>query len=334
MKISRFFYLVYYVKGLHRSQFRKFLNYSSEACGKSKIRLLFDSVFSVFRYNTSLTDYFHFGFYELTDKERNAWAGTGFMYEFQLKMNPLEARKVLEDKIAFNERYNYFIKREYVTISTLVKDPMMMNTLIGNGSEKIVLKNSLGQAGKEVRIISSKDLTPEKLIRVMNSEKYDLAEEYVVQHPVLMNLSSTGLNTVRIITQITENGIEILAARLRISVNCQVDNLAAGNVAAPVDTLTGRVTGNAVYSDITKEDVREHPVTGVEIPGFQIPYWQEILDLVTNAASLAAMNKSVGWDIAIAPSGPLLIEGNHNWCKLLWQLPVRKGLKEDLEKYF
>lgn len=333
MKISRFFYLVYYFKGLHKSQFRKFVNYSSEASGKSKIRLLFDSVFSVFRYNTSLTDYFHFRFYELTDKERNAWAGTGFMYEFQLKMNPLKARKVLEDKIAFNERYNYFIKREYATISTLVKDPMMMNTLIRNGSEKIVLKNSLGQAGKEVRIISSKDLTPEKLIRVMNSEKYDLAEEYVVQHPVLMNLSSTGLNTVRIITQITENGIEILAARLRISVNCQVDNLAAGNVAAPVDSLTGRVTGNAVFSDITKEDVREHPVTGVEIPGFQIPYWQEILDLVKNAASLAAMNRSVGWDIAIAPSGPLLIEGNHNWCKLLWQLPVGKGLKKELERY-
>ncbi len=107
------------------------------------------------------------------------WAGTGFMYEFQLKMNPLKARKVLEDKIAFNEKYNSFIKREYVTISTLVKDPMMMNTLIRNGSENIVLKNSLGQAGKEVRIISSKDLTPEKLIRVMNSEKYDLAEDVV-----------------------------------------------------------------------------------------------------------------------------------------------------------
>jgi len=25
------------------------------------------------------------------------------------------------------------------------------------------------------------------------------------------------------------------------------------------------------------------------------------------------------------------IEGNHDWCKLVWQLPVNKGLKSMLE---
>ena len=34
-----------------------------------------------------------------------------------------------------------------------------------------------------------------------------------------------------------------------------------------------------------------------------------------------------------ANEGPELIEGNHDWCKLLWQLPVNKGLKHVLEKY-
>lgn len=32
-------------------------------------------------------------------------------------------------------------------------------------------------------------------------------------------------------------------------------------------------------------------------------------------------------------NGPDLIEGNHDWCKLVWQLPVHKGLKPILEKH-
>ena len=50
-----------------------------------------------------------------------------------------------------------------------------------------------------------------------------------------MELSPSGLNTIRIITQINEQGgVDIIAARLRITVNSSVDNLAAGNIAAPI----------------------------------------------------------------------------------------------------
>jgi hypothetical protein len=54
--------------------------------------------------------------------------------------------------------------------------------------------------------------------------------------------------------------------------------------------------------------------------------------MVRKAAVLFPENRSIGWDIAITKDGPELIEGNHNWCKLLWQLPVKQGLKKDLEK--
>jgi len=167
----------------------------------------------------------------------------------------------------------------------------------------------------------------------MRSGKFDLVEEYIVQHPDMMRLSPSGINTVRLITQETNGRIEVLAARLRISINSNVDNMAAGNAASPVDPITGKVTGPAVFSDITKPDITVHPVTGVEIPGFQLPFWNEILEMVKKAAMSIPENRSIGWDVAITPKGPLLVEGNHNWCKLLWQLPVRQGLKKELEKY-
>jgi len=162
----------------------------------------------------------------------------------------------------------------------------------------------------------------------------DYVEEFVVQHPGLMKLSPSGLNTVRIVTQLNnEDKVDIIGARLRITINSTVDNLAAGNIAAPIDIETGKVDGPGVYSDITKEDEFFHPVTHTEIVGFKIPHWSASVQMVTDAALKNKGNRSVGWDVAITESGPELIEGNHNWCKLLWQLPVKKGLKPVLESY-
>jgi hypothetical protein len=93
------------------------------------------------------------------------------------------------------------------------------------------------------------------------------------------------------------------------------------------------VTGPGVYSDITKSDEAVHPITGIPIQGFKIPYWNETVALVKSAALYDTRNKSIGWDVAITDAGPFLLEANHNWCKLLWQLPVKKGLKNKLEAY-
>jgi hypothetical protein len=93
------------------------------------------------------------------------------------------------------------------------------------------------------------------------------------------------------------------------------------------------VKGPGVYSDITKPDQEYHPVTDVKIRGFQVPFWKESLEMVKDAALRHPQNRSIGWDVVITEKGPGLIEGNHDWCKLLWQLPVKKGLKLMLKDY-
>jgi hypothetical protein len=120
---------------------------------------------------------------------------------------------------------------------------------------------------------------------------------------------------------------------LRITVNSPVDNMAMGNIAAPIDVETGKIKGKAAYQDIRKDPVSHHPITGVELIGFQVPYWSEVLKLVREAALHNTSNKSIGWDVAVTEKGPSFVEGNHNWCKLLWQLPAGEGLKAVLEDY-
>ena len=85
--------------------------------------------------------------------------------------------------------------------------------------------------------------------------------------------------------------------------------------------------------DITKPEEYHHPVTGVKIIGFKIPFWQESLQMAKDAALHNKKNRSIGWDIAVTNDGPVLIEGNSNWDKVIWQRSVKKGLKPLIEPY-
>lgn len=335
--IGKFFrrsvYLLYYIKATDLRRFNEYLKYSSLNSGKSRGHILADVLYSVYRYNIALLDYFYFRFFELDQERRCQWAGTGYMYEYQLKMNPLAYRGVLADKKQFLRKFKAFVNRDSATLSELKKNSKTAERILSNPSGRIVLKNSMGQIGAEVEVVSANEFTSTTLVKFMTKKNYDLVEEYIIQHKSLMDLSPAGVNTIRIFTQLYQGSVYFLGARLRISVNSTVDNMAAGNLAAPVDLRTGIVTDSGVYSDIRKEETSRHPVTGIELRGFTIPYWDEVLKLTENAALLTPLTRSVGWDIAITNQGPELIEGNHNWCKLLWQLPEKKGLKKELFRF-
>jgi hypothetical protein len=331
--VKRFLYILYYLRKLNYQVFSGFLSFACRETKRSRILILSDVVISSLNYNTSLLDYFYFRFYTRNKKERYKWAGTGFMYEYQRRMNPTQSRGILADKARFLEEYARFINRKYLNINK-PHNLGQVSEMLSNPTKKLVLKNALGQVGAEVEVIACSDFSPGSLLEHMKKYNYNLIEEFVVQHPSLMGLSPSGLNTLRIITQINDDGkVDLIGARLRISVDSPVDNMAAGNLAAPVNADNGTICGPGVYSDIRKPEESIHPLTGAAIEGFQVPFWEESVEMAIKAALHHPDNRSIGWDIAITPSGPELIEGNHNWCKLLWQLPVKQGLRHVLEKY-
>jgi Sugar-transfer associated ATP-grasp len=333
MYFKRFFYLLYYIKEMDWQRLSLFLIFTSKITDRSRSLILFSSLLDVINFNIGILDYFLFRFSDRSNAEKKKWAGTGYMYEYQLKMNPKNERYILEDKRQFYKCYNRFFNHKVYSIHDL-KNISLMNDLLNNPSGKLVLKVSNGKCGDQVEIRETKYFNSVSLLNYMNSKKYDMVEEFINQHPILNELSPSGVNTVRIITQLNYNHeVKLLGCRLRISVNSSVDNLAAGNLAAPIDEETGMINGPAVYSDIIKSDQKFHPISGVAIVGFQVPFWPETISLAKDAALLNKQNQSIGWDIVITEKGPGLIEGNHDWCKLLWQLPVKKGLKELLEKY-
>lgn len=333
--MKRILYLGYYIKKMDWEKLSLFMDYTANNTKKSKIGILLNSVFSVFSYNISVLEYFQFRFFEKTNDEKEKWAGTGFMYEYQQKMNPVKGRSILDDKTEFYCSYKKYFVHKMADINELVTDENLVKALLNNPSGKIVFKAADGNCGKQVEILPTNQFDSKSIVTFMKKNSYDLVEEFVIQHPKLNELSPSAVNTVRVFSQLnSKNEVELLGCRLRISVDSPVDNMAAGNMAAPIDDKTGIVSGAAVFSDITKTDKKKHPITGVEIIGLEIPFWKEVIAMVNEAHLLYPQNRSIGWDIVITENGPGFIEGNHDWCKLLWQLPVHKGMKSVLQKHY
>lgn len=316
-----------------KKQFTRDFNFVKKKKSISSLSLYKDVISSSIIYDMSPLEFFKFRLYDKSAIERSDYISARFLRKFQLVMNPVGDRDVIWDKIIFLKHFKDLIGRKWASIEMLQQQASLAECFLKDEKGKVVLKNSKGHSGKQVKVVETKELDVSGLLRLMESNKFDLIEEYIVQHDDLMKIAPRGLNTIRVISQLHNGEVTIIGACLKLSVYENVDNLNAGNIAMPLDIETGVVTDAGIFLDISKEEPKIHPLTGVNIPGFQVPFWKACIEIAKKGALLTPENRSIGWDVAITNNGPLLIEGNHRWGHDLWQISHRKGFKKTILQY-
>lgn len=330
--LKNIIYWGYYIKTTNYRKLANLIDFVHNKYNISKFKLWVAPFIDAFRYQVSLEEYFMYTFFNKTAQEKQRWAGVGFMYEYHLIMAPKDTREIMLDKAKFLEYNKEFIRHKWLFVKD--GDFAPLADFLSKITGKVVLKQVDGNCGIGVKIFDMNKASAQDIVNYAINNKLTLAEEYVVQHSDLMRLSPSGLNTLRIVTQINKKGeVDILAARVRITINSEVDNLHAGNMAAAIDIETGKIMYPAIYSDITKQRETIHPVTNVDIVGYQMPLWQEVIDAAKRIALHNKENRSVGWDIAITDKGVDFIEGNHDWNQDIFQMPIDTGLRGLLETY-
>ncbi len=179
-------------------------------------------------------------------------------------------------------------------------------------------KESCG--GKGIFKITEEDLRSdnEKMTAIYNEVmKGDfLIQNTVIQHDEINKLNPYCINTIRIDTFTNSNIVSrTFSSFIRIGINkAYLDNIASGGVFVGINFETGTLNP-MVFSDFAHGKgvaYNEHPNTGVKFDGFQIPFYKEARKLAEEAAQLVPQIRLVGWDIAIQPDGPVIIEGNHH----------------------
>jgi len=306
-----------------------------------KIMIFTDMLNCAIRYGAGYTDYDLFEMYNLNPNERDTYITRGRNNKLVKKYNDQRYIHLFENKNEFNRVFNEEINRDWVDVR-VSKDSIIEFIKKHN---TFFVKPINGSCGKDILKINKYDYSNiEELInKLTNTDVHYILEEVIKQNEEISRIHRESINTLRIVTLLTYDGdsylnhlnekidnsklkVNVIASFLRIGNNESfVDNFNSNGLLVPINSSTGRLTEIAI--DKKKNIYKSHPKTNFIFKGFKIPYYKESIELVKKAALKIKFIGYVGWDIAITPSGPCIVEGNDYPGHDIYQNPIQNKSK-------
>ena len=316
------------IKNLSFSRIPTFVERVHKNSGKCKLSIYFDMATCALKYGAGYVDYTIFGMYNMSAAERRQLITREKNNNYVKYLNPAEHRKEFSEKHLFLKKYSDQIGRDWLYLpdadegqiaAFFEKNPVFM------------AKTLDGMCGKGVEKLKVSDFgSVEELKAKLEADNQPLVEELITQHPEISRIHPHAINTVRICTLKDADGnAHIVFACMRFGRGeSTVDNFNAGGMSAVVDFEKGVLMGRAI--DKSGDLFAAHPDSNVTFDGVEIPFWKEAADTVLTAAKMSEHIRYVGWDVAITPTGPVLVEGNefpgHDLFQLHGQLDENKGI--------
>lgn len=301
---------------MNYKQLFKTVNYVHKKTKKSKIDIYKDIIDCGIKYQAGYMDYKLFEMYDLNESQRQTIITRGINNDIVRKYNNPEYIKYFSDKILFNKKFNKYLLRDWLEINESNYDDF--KNFISKHQE-IIVKPVSECCGKGVEKINVKNLNHKQLFDELLESNRPLIEEVAEECEALKRLHPYSINTIRIVTL----NNEIVASFLRIGNKKNVvDNFNNGGLVAPINIDTGIID----YLAIDKQGnlYEKHPETNEDILWFQIPKWPRIKRFILQAAKEIPEVGYVGWDVALGPKDPYLIEGNEFPGHDLYQLPPHR----------
>ncbi len=322
-KITTFF------SRLKTASFKRLLNNADKASkqsGRLKISIIIDMLWCVAKYGVGYLDYLVFGFHFIKGKKRKTFMTFSDNIMFVRTYNDREAKQNFENKSTFCEVFKQYIGREVIDISE--KSEQDFEQFL-KGKKHIFAKEPTGFGGLSVKHIPlDGEVFPKQLYNSLKLENLTDVEDGIDQSDDMNKLCPDSVNTIRVVTILTGEKVNILYAILRVGFGgTKVDNISSGGMYAPVDVETGTVYADA-FCDKTGLYYKNHPMTNVEFNGFAIPDFSAVKKLVSDASFVVPDVKYVGWDVAISKNGAVLVEGNtlpsYDMCQNYYHLRDEK----------
>ena len=139
------------------------------------------------------------------------------------------------------------------------------------------------------------------------SKGQTLLEEYITQHPVLAEICPGTANTTRITTFFDGSTTHILSIAQKFGRGAASDQQTYGGFYTMLDD-DGLSRGPGYDSHDGNHPT--HPESGVSIVDFRLPLMSELRAFMDAVARVVPDMQYIGWDIVMAESGPVLVEGN------------------------
>lgn len=274
---------------------------------KKKFSFISDMIFCYRSYGVSPNEYLLFEYWKKSPDERKAFITDLNRYEYYYWMNDPYVEKILFDKYKTWERYKTFMGRDMLKITPDIKEEKIIDFI--KKHTRFVVKPLDLSRGEGVKAYQYDGTNMKKLLAEVKGFKKCILEELIIQVKEMGRLHPQSVNTVRCPTVYTREGGSVFHPVFRMGRGGSfVDNAAAGGIIANIDTETGIVISDGV--DESGNHYQIHPDSKIQIKGFQIPKWNELLCFANKIASVMPEVRYVGWDMALTEKGWVMIEGN------------------------
>ena len=325
--------LYYLYKPIKRADLIAISKWISEKHQVSQIKVVVDMIWCAVRYGAMWTEYGDLDFYERSSKNRATFITTFYNFKLYKKLNKENYRNIFHEKILFLEVFSQFINRAWIKTENLsdneIKDFLKLH-------KNIVTKASYGDSGKEVKVLNLSDKDDlYKTVDYIKTQKFNLIEEQIFNCDEIKRLNPSSLNTLRIVTVRKTNDVSILFAGIRIGgKGAKIDNISQGGRVARINIDTGKIN-SLFYAKASSHGLYIAEGDEINVVGYQIPFWNEVIEIVKKAAMVVPQIRIVAWDVAITQGGIELVEGNESFGSVIMQLyynKTEKGIKPNLLK--
>ena len=315
---------------------------------KPVLRQYWEMLWLFFRQHLSPTEYYIYevGRKNVSSKRLREYLITAWaVREMRPRLNSRLWEPVLRNKILFNQHmarhglpvaafyglfhsqygydHNGTSLRDEIDLARLLQSLEGKNIIVkpldglkGSGITKYVVERGGFLRNPAGDIYS----TQEMIEYMLRWDRGLLMENCLFNHPEIDKYNPSSLNTCRVVTFVNKRGeSRVLFATARFGRQGQVtDNWSAGGVAVGVDLETGFM-GRGLLLPQFGGWLETHPDSNQPFAGAELPYWREVLELVQKAALVLPWCHAIGWDVAVTPEGPVLVEGNGQWNPSLGQ---------------
>lgn len=306
----------------------------SARSGRPRPLVVADMLYCTLAYGASPNNYAWYHFENLTSEQRRSYVTHGDSERLIRKYNDPAARERFENKVWFARTFEKYFGRQWLDVHNADSNDFMEFL---SGKQEIIAKpldEAQGRGIEKIRIneFASADTVIDYL---KVGGRFGIIEEYITQHGVLSDVYSGAVAVIRVVTIVVDDRTDLISAAVTFGNGDTVSNFWRGGLMCPIDISTGEIPCPAVDKNGMAHE--HHPATGHRFQGFVIPHWDDIVSMVVDASRVVPSVKYVGWDIAVTPSGPILIEGNTSPGYSALQHPVfrpdRYGLRPVVARY-
>ena len=181
--------------------------------------------------------------------------------------------------------------------------------LVESNPKSVIKRAAMSEGGHGVTFLEGEDRVQAFKDFIAENETDIVLQETVKQHPAYSDLHPSSVNTLRLMSLLSQDGVWVFASAIRIGVgDSRVDNLNSGGVFCGISP-DGQLSEIGVLDD--GNVIKSHPDLGYRFNDTVLPGVDKAIELVKKAHGIMAHNRIISWDIAIDEEGEaVLIEAN------------------------